>query len=71
MLEGWRRFNKEKPKTKNPFAYYLGIRGLLVEKEGVWEARFTIQGHRVRIPAIFFHDLLFLDDFRCRKQSNK
>jgi len=64
MLGGWRKFNQEKPKSKNPFAYYGGTRGLLVEKDGIWEAHFTFQGHRVRIPALFFYDLLFMDDFR-------
>lgn len=64
MLGGWRRFKNEKPKTKSPFAFYEGNRGVLTEKEGVWIFHFTIKGHRIRVPAIFFHDLLFMDDNR-------
>ena len=64
MLNGWKKFSKEKPMTKKPFAYFSGEAGVLKEKDGMWEAHFTFYGQKVCVPAEFFYGLLFMDDLK-------
>jgi len=71
MLGGWRRFNQEKPKTKNPFAFLRGRRGILSFEKGCWEFISGRPKDKINIPAVFLKELFFMDDFRGRKQLNR
>ena len=68
MLGAWRRFREEKPKTKKPFACVGNRRGILSFENGCWEFISGRAEHKINIPAIFFKDLLFMDDFRGKQR---
>lgn len=63
MLGSWRSFNKEKPKTKKPFAFLRGRRGILSFEKGCWEFVSGKAEDKINIPAVFLKELLFMDDF--------
>lgn len=70
MLGSWKKFHKEKPKTRKPFAFFKGRRGILSYENGQWEFISGKPADRINLPAAFLKELLFMDDNRGKKRCN-
>lgn len=70
MLGPWKKFENEKPKTKKPFAFFRGTKGILSFDNGCWEYISGKAEHRIAIPSIFLKELMFMDDFRGKKRCS-
>jgi len=68
MLSAWRNFQKDKPKTKKPFAFCGKTRGVLSFENGYWEFIAGKGEHKLNLPASFLKGLMFMDDFRGKKR---
>lgn len=67
MLGGWRKLEKEEPKTDHPTGYVEGQRVNLSKVNNTWYVSLARVKNGMKIPANFFRNLLFMDNLRDKK----